>query len=122
MELLTFEHLVDVLLQAGQQAIAKVLHLTIVEELGRLLHAVHVAAAVLALLLQDLALQVLQMSYGHLDDLGLLDAATPLALILWRYEARQIGQAGVHAVTPTLLNDAMRQWILLFGADKLENN
>lgn len=57
--ILTLEHLIDVLLQARQQTIAKILHLTIVEELGSLLHAVHVAAAILALLLQALTLQVL---------------------------------------------------------------
>lgn len=101
------------LLQAGQKSIAKVLHLAIVEELCRLLHAVHVTAAVLTLLLEALALQVLQVTDGHLNDFGLLDAATPLALILWRYEAGQISQAGVHAIATPLLNDAMRQWILL---------
>lgn len=101
------------LLQTRQQTIAKVLHLTIVEKLGRLLHAVHVAAAVFALLLQTLALQMLQMPYGHLDDFRLLDAAASLALVLWWYQAGQICQAGVHAIPATFLNDAMREWILL---------
>lgn len=114
---LTLKHLIDVLLQARQQTIAKVLHLTIVEELGSLLHAVHVAAAILALLLQALTLQMLQMPDGHLDDFGLLDAATPLALVLRWYQAGQICQAGVHAIASTLLNNTMREWILLLAGE-----
>lgn len=113
--ILTLEHLIDVLLQARQQTIAKILHLTIVEELGSLLHAVHVAAAILALLLQALTLQMLQMPDGHLDDFGLLDAATPLALVLRWYQAGQICQAGVHAIAATLLNNTMRERILLLA-------
>lgn len=112
---LTLKHLIDVLLQTRQQTIARLLHLTIVEELGRLLHAFHVAAAIFALLLETLALQMLQMPDGHLDDFGLLDAAASLALVLRWYQARQIGQAGVHAITATLLDNAMREWILLLG-------
>jgi len=85
--ILTLEHFIDMLLQTGQEAIAEFLHLAIVEKLGRLLHAVHVAAAIFGLLLQALTLQVLQVSNGHLNDFGLFNAATPLALILRWYEA-----------------------------------
>lgn len=108
------------LLEAAQQAVAKVLHVDVVEELGRLLHAVHVAATVVALLLLALALQVLQVPDGHLDDLGLLDAATALALVLRRDESGQVRKAGVHAVAAPFLDDAVGEWILLWGRNILE--
>lgn len=102
------------LLQTTQQTVAKVLHVDVVQELGRLLHAVHVAASVVALLLLALALQVLQVPDGHLDDLRLLDAAAALALILRRDEAGQVRQAGVHAISSPLLDYAMGERILLW--------
>lgn len=107
------------LLEPAEQAVAKVLHVDVVEELGRLLHAVHVAAAVVTLLLLALALQVLQVPDGHLDDLRLLDAAAPLALVLRRDEAGEVRQAGVHAVATPLLDDAVGEWILLWGRNIL---
>lgn len=94
---------------------AKVLHVNVVEELGRLLHTVHVATTVVALLLLALALQVLQVPDGHLDDLRLLDTASPLALVLRRDEAGQVRQAGVHAISSPFLNDSMGKWILLWA-------
>jgi len=96
-----------VLLQATQESMTKVLHVDIVEELGRLLHAVHVATPVVALLLLALVLQVLQVPDGHLDDLRLLDAATPLSLVLRRDEAGKVRQAGVHAISPPFLDNSM---------------
>lgn len=60
-----------------------------------------------------LALQVLQVAYGHLDDFRLFHPSPTFAHVLLRNESRKIGQAGVHPISAPFLNDPVRQWILL---------
>lgn len=58
------------------------------------------------------------MANGHLDDLRLLDPASAFLQVLGRYEPTEIGQAIVHAVSSSLLDDPMRHRILLQHNEK----
>lgn len=58
-------------------------------------------------------LQVLHVLDGHLNDLGLLNAAAAFLHVVGRYEPREIRQTVVHAVSPPLLYDPVRHGVLL---------
>lgn len=49
---------------------------------------------------------------GHLDDFGLFDSTPAFFHILGWYEPRKVGEAVVHPITSTFLNDSVRHRIL----------
>lgn len=57
--------------------------------------------------------EILQVLYGHFDDFRLLQAPAPLFHIVNGNQLAQVGKTVVHSVSPALLNDPMRSWVLL---------
>lgn len=109
---LTFQHLLQML----HHLIANLPMASCIQKIRRLLQTLLVAQLVQTVLVHVfLVLQLLHVSDGHLDDFRLFDPSASFALILRRYQTRQIRQAGVHAIASSFLDDAMREWILLFG-------
>ena len=54
-----------------------------------------------------------QVLNSHLDYFRFLNAPTTFLQIGRRQQARQVGQAIIHPVSPALLNDPVRHWILI---------
>lgn len=107
----TLHDLGAVFLKVGDHPVAHFLAALTQHELGRFGETLVIAEPVLlgTRRLPDalLVLQVLQVPDGHLDDFRFLNATAPLAHVLLGNQAGQIGEAGVHPVTPPLLYYSM---------------
>ena len=55
---------------------------------------------------------MLQVFDGHFDNFGFFDAAAAPLQVLLRQQFREIGEAVIHAVSPPLLDDSVRHWVL----------